>query len=364
MKNVIYARQLVEVTRRLVEQGVRDTDPQLRSKFQNAFQIVLGGSVAQRASQINIDLPDLEQDVQTDIVKDNVLALSAIYFCAQLEDLKLFSVADKVADQFLVGAIPTTRTVGGEAIYRYIKDAPERFTETERRSLYARCFGFAQGAVEEQLPNREFGDLWIRFLSAVSVLSREQDATVRKAVTDQQVFKNARDLAVNLSLHGYGVAHFAAVELQDLVKNTLKMLSFPDVLSAFGVQDVWQLVERVSALYLGGAVNGVRQRTLAQAGSKIIQWLAKNQPVLASSYAGTLQISKDLDLIQNVERWLAVTGTDDAAVDRYSAPVSVPSQPTIPGLSLQGLTDGMNLMRKPDLQAAMQNMANLTPMKA
>src|SRR5262249_28643687 len=98
--SVVFAQQLAEVVRRLREQGVGFDDPLLRAKFQNAFNLVLGGSVAQRSSQININLPDLDDNVQADIIKDNVVAVSAIYFAAQLEDLKLIAVAEKVAEQF------------------------------------------------------------------------------------------------------------------------------------------------------------------------------------------------------------------------------------------------------------------------
>jgi hypothetical protein len=351
--------------RRLSEQGIGPGDLQLQSRFQNAFQIVLGGAISQRASQINIDLPDLEDNVQADIIKDNVLALSALYFAAQLEELKFFQVADKVAEQFQTGMIPTSRSVGGESIYRYIKDAVTRFTENERRSIYARAFGFAQGSVDEPLPNREFADLWIRFLSAVSILTREENATMRQALTNQQVFKSARDLAVNLSLHGYGIAHFAAVEIQDLVKNLIKMLSFQDVLAAYGVTDIWQLVERVSGIYLGGAVNSVRQRTLAQSGARIIQFLATHQPQLASNAdprQATINFLREKALIADVESWLAVTGTDDASVDKFSEPVQIPSQPTIPNMSLQMMPDLQNIMPQTGgLQNALQNLSGITP---
>jgi hypothetical protein len=244
-----------------------------------------------------------------------------------------------------------------------VKDAPERLTEAERKSLFARCFGFAQGAVDEAMPNREFSDLWIRFLSSVSILNREENATIRKALTNQQVFKNARDLAVNLSLHGYGVAHFAAVELQDLVKTVLRTLSYPEVLSAYGVNDIWQLVERVSGLYLGGSANGVRQRTLAQSGAAIIQWLARKQPYLVGASAGGLQFDED-ELVAEVERWLAVTGTDDTSIDRYSDPVSVTTQPTIPSISLGGMAESLgDMMQKPNgLQNAMQGFTGMAPM--
>lgn len=343
---VIFVRQFAEVVRRLREQGVKHDDPQLRIKFLNAWHIVLGGSVAQRASQLTVDLPNLDEKAQADIIKDNVSALAALYFAAQLEDLKFFAVADKVTEQFLSGLIPVSRSEGGGAIYKYYRDAEDRFTETERRSMYARAFGFAQGAVEEQLPNREFGDLWIRFLSSVSIYNRELIVTgIRKKVTEEEIFKNGRDLAVNLSLHGYGIAHFAAIELQDTIKFLLKTLSYPEVLQAYGVLDVWQLVERVSGLYLGGAVNSVRQRALATTGSKIVLWLAERAKNL-SGIGGTLPLDKGL--IENVDRWLAITGTGEDATEKYSEPASIAAQPTIPDMALRAapdlLQDAMNLV--------------------
>ncbi len=362
MPSTIFTQQLALVGRSLRDLGVQASDPLFKQKFDNAWAIVLGGSVVQRASQITIDLPNLDDNVQADIVKDNVLAVSALYFAAQLEELKFFAVADKVAEQFETGVIPMSRGIGGDSIYQYMRAATQRFTEAERRGIYARAFGFAQGSVDEPMPNREFADLFIRFLSAVSVFTREQNATIRQSLTAQQVFKNARDLAVNVSLHGYGIAHFAAVELQDTMKTVIKMLGYPDVLSAYGVNDIWQLIERVSGLYLGGSVNSVRQRTLAQSGADILQWLAKKQNVLVNPAAIGINFFKEHQLIQNVERWLAVTGTDDSSTARFSEPVSVPQQPTIPNMSLQALPQSLQSIVPQvtnSLQGAFAQMPNL-----
>ncbi len=369
MPSIIYTQQLAQVGRSLRESGVLAGDALFKQKFDNAWAIVLNGSVAQIASQITIDLPNLDDNVQADIVKDNVLAVSALYFSAQLEELKFFAVADKVAEQFESSVIPMSRGTGGDAIYQYMRAATQRFTEAERRGIYARAFGFAQGSVDEQLPNREFADLWIRFLSAVSVFTREENATIRQSLTAQQVFKNARDLAVNISLHGYGIAHFAAVELQDTIKKVIKMLGYPEVLSAYGVNDVWQLIERVSGLYLGGSVNSVRQRTLAQAGAEVIQWLAKKQNALVSPTASGINFLHEHQLINNVERWLAVTGTDDQATDKFSEPVSIPQQPTIPNMSLQQMALPQSLQSivpqvTNSLQGAFAQMPNIAPAKA
>jgi hypothetical protein len=321
------ARQVGEIGRQLINEGVKENDPQFKQRFLRALAATLSGATTGRASAIDIDLPDLEEGTEADIVKDNVLALSAVYFAAMLEELKFFSVMDKVVEQFMVGALPISRGTGGDALYRFFKEAKDRITEHERRGLYGRCFGLAQGSVEESMPNREFNDLWIRFLSAVSASGREITSTERKQVSDEQVFKSARDLAVNLSLHGYGLAHFAAVELQTLVKSIKTELSGQDILQAYGVKDIWQLVERVSNMYLGGAVNSVRQRTMAQSGAKIMNWLASKAPNLTGS---SNQLYIDQEIISHAERWLAVTGTPDATVERYSEPVAVQSQRTIP----------------------------------
>jgi hypothetical protein len=132
----------------------------------------------------------------------------------------------------------------------------------------------------------------------------------------------------------------------------MAMLSYPDVIAAYGVRDIWQLVERVSQLYLGGSVNGVRQRTMAHHGARIIKFLAEN----ASLIGGTFQ-ERALDLTPintNVEQWLAVTGTDDNVVDKYSAPIAVAQQPTIP--MTFGTGQGTDLVRN-----ALQQMGGFAP---
>ena len=339
--STVYARQIAEVTARLAEQNVDPDDPQLRRKVLNALATALGGSIDGRTSQIDISLLDLEEGAQAEIIGANVKALSAIYVAAMLEELKFFAVADKLAEQFTVGQMPVTRGNGGDQIYEYIKRAPDRMTEVERRSLYARTFGLAQGSVEEPMPNREFSDVWIRFLSAVSLASREDGKSgIRASVVSQQELKSGRDLGVNLSLHGYGMAHFAAVELQRLIKNVKQMLSATDVLSSFGVKDCWQLTERVSTLYLGGSVNSVRQRTMAQAGAFIINWLADHATAL-SNKSSSFHPHVDKDLVSQVESWLAVTGTGDDTVERFSEPVAIQSQRTIPDFSQAAMPDAM-----------------------
>lgn len=347
------SRQLAEIGRQLISEGINAGDSQFGPRFERALSTSLSGAIEGRSSAIDIDLPDLEENTEADIIKDNVMALSAIYFSAMLEELKFFSVMDKVVEQFMNGALPVSRGKGGDALYDYFRQAPNRINEVERRGLYARSFGLAQGSVEEAMPNREFNDLWIRFLAAVSYHGREANSTERKVTSEEQVFKSGRDLAVNLSLHGYGLAHFAAIELQNLVKQIKDNLSARDIVQAYGVRDIWQLVERASNMYLGGAVNSVRQRTMAQSGSKIIQWLASQ----AGNLSGSLRrLNLDAEIVSHVERWLAVTGTPDTTVERFSEPVALQQQRTIPDFTQMA---GGDLLR--DALAKVGNGVSLVP---
>jgi hypothetical protein len=347
------ARLFAEVVRRLVLTGTGANDELLELRISDSLSVAIGGKLESAASAIDIALPELDVGTVVEIIKDNVRAVGLIYFASQLEEMKLMAVADRVVDHFRTGMLPVSRGPGGDRIYKFLRDSDERFNEFERRGLYGRTFGLAQGAGNEVAPNREFSDLWIRFLSAVSTLHRQADgldnladvlrqqnnfapATNRRYLAEQ-AHKSARDLAVNLSLHGYGIAHFAAVELKKLVADVVDMLSSAEVTSAYGVRDMWQLVERVSSLYLGGSTNGVRYRTTARAGADIIFWLGDQAQFLASvanpDPAHLIAMFDDAALLTPVERWLAVTGTAAPVVQQYSQPIDAPLQPTIPNLT-------------------------------
>ncbi len=346
-ESTVFSRQLAEVTRRLIDERVDADDPQIRRYVLNALDSSIGGKVDGRSGYVDIDLPDLDTGTAVDIIPDNVRAVAAIYFSAMLEEMKLYSVTDKVAEHFVTGMLPVSRGAAGERIYEWIRGAPLRFNEMERRGVYGRVLGLAQGGATEVAANREFSDLWIRFLSTVSLLSRDAVTNETRKIVAEQVHKTARDLAVNVSLHGFGVAHFAAVEMQKLIRQMKEMLSRPELLTAYGVNDVWQLNDRVAALYLNGATNGVRYRTMARAGGSILQWLARNAPQLASASKPDSLDFSDRDLVFQCESWLAVTGTPDASVEKYTDPIDLQQQPTVPMMPFGGASTsaGGNLVK-------------------
>lgn len=346
------------VVRYLLKKGITENEPQLGRRVSEALNNLQNVGDDLQPSLINIDLPDLEEETTDhEIVEDNIRALQPAYFSAMFEELKVYQVVDKLVELFQNGILPIGRgTPGGagDSLFKYWKETATRVSEAERRSFYARTLGFV-GGDDGGMPNRELTDLWMRFVSGVSSVVRQRNVErvvrdkVPASVSQQQVRKAGRDLAANLSLHGYGMAHFMATELQKLVKDSIKLLSDPDIKNAYGARDMWQVIDQVAALELGGSKNSIRYRTMAASGAIIIAWLAKKSRELSStSFRPILDMDdidnpsprpsgskpttdpSDFDLVNACEQWLAVTGTQEEQVEDYSQPKESPNMTSKP----------------------------------
>jgi hypothetical protein len=354
-ERLVNAQHWATVVRRLREQGIKADDPHVDEM---ATGILVGLRSADRSlsvAGIVIDLPSLEDDASIEILEPNLQAMQGIYFASMLEEMKVFQVMDKLVEQFHAGILPLGKGNAGRLLYRYWKDSDERLTEIERRNLYDRAFGIPGGEAQST-PNREFNDLWLRFISGVSSFQRQLTvdsllrANIPSAISQEQVRKAGRDLAGNLSLHGYGSAIFIADDLQKQIEEILDLFRDPEIQNAYGARDIWQVVEQVAALELGGAKNSYRSRTMAVAGAVIIRWLANHSSTLASSSLSnvidpdviknritaeglgkkpTLEPT-DFDLVNACEQWLAVTGTSESRVEEYAQPSETPMQTSRP----------------------------------
>jgi hypothetical protein len=74
--------------------------------------------------------------------------------------------------------------------------------------------------------------------------------------------------------------------VRGLLYDVIRLLSDPEIESAYGARDMWQVISQVCQLELGGARNTVRYRTLATSGAIIIAWLAKNSKKLSDTNRG------------------------------------------------------------------------------
>ena len=245
-----------------------------------------------------ITLPDLENEADAEIVRENLLATGAIYSAYLLEEARVFQVVDRIAELFVQGLLPLGRGRAADALRRYWRSG-DRISERERREIYARVLGSPGGAAGVR-PNREFLALWLRFVDSVLAYARRNRASelVRPpSANNARVRQAARDLAANASLHGSGIAGMAARRLMAQAQQLFEILNDREVQAAFGARDAWQLIERVSR-DLGGARNVARYRNQAEAARQIFDWLGDY-----TSGGGT---KDDAQVVNAAEQWLGM----------------------------------------------------------
>jgi len=161
----------------------------------------------------------------------------------------------------------------------------------ERAQIYHRVIG-PPGGDKGGTPNREFNDLWLRFISSVVQLNHPETV---------------------LALVPQTPARLSNASVQSLARD-LAAACGPAIADALSARDRWQAIDRVDAAEFGGAVNSTRYRSMAAAGGTILDVLA-NRNTAANNADPT-----DCDLVQAAEQWLAVSGVPDAEAHAMSQP--------------------------------------------
>ena len=372
VSSVEYAR----VMRNLSDSNTPSNYAQLNRKVNDALNKVQGVGYDD-IGDLSLSLPNFLTEADNNLVAANVEVMGKHIVATMFDELKVFQVLDVIVHQFQQGTLPIGPGPAGRMLYKYWREAPNRMSEQERRNFAAITLG-VPGGEPGAMVNRDFNDLWIRFVSSVSNLVRQNEvdsllrARIPVPINQQQVRKSARDLANNLTLHGYGMAHFAGRELTQQINVMTKILGDPEIKAAFGARDMWQVVDQVATYDLGGAKTSSRYRTLASCGLIITAWLSRNverivQPTgplinmaeVAVPDSGTHNATiepNDYDLVNACELWLADTATTDVQVEQLSQPREAPQMtskpiqiPTMAKEMLDGIGDlGMSLgMRTP-----------------
>ena len=285
-------------------------------------------------------------DENGDIVAANLRALQPIYFAAILEEARGFDVVERLVTMFASGMLPLGPERTGAMLYKYWKGDYRRLTTEQRRTVYARVFGMPGGEAGV-MSNREFNDLWMRFVSIVGMYSAELQSIPpeERSVSEEEVLISGRDLAMNLSNHGDGLPWFAASDFKAEVQQAMELLSSAELQIAFGAKTPWEVIYNVASSELGAALNVSRAHIRAQSGTIIIRWLANRRARLlrprsanilkhddiceertaASQNKNPTLYPTDFDLVTACEKWLGVTGTQAAELATQEEPVIAPS---------------------------------------
>ena len=283
--------------------------------------------------EFGIGLPDLDAATNFEVVADHCRMVGAFIVASELEQLKMFEVVDALVDMFRRGDLPLGKGTAGTRLHNYWREAPNRMSDAERRNFYAIALGLPTGE-PGVAANRDFQHLWLRFVSAVSSLVRESRAdrpTCPAAISRRQVRTAARELAVNMSAHGYGMAFYAGADLQMQIKDIIAIISDKQVRAACGARDMWGVVDHIAQTELGGARNSSRHRSLATSGAIITNWIASHANRLGAAAPPIIDLAKvehpprrrsgqtaasnptDYDLVNACELWLAESGVEAEA---------------------------------------------------
>ena len=273
------------------------------------------------------------EDATADIVAANLRALQPVYFASILEEARGFDVVDRLVTMFAGGMLPLGHERTGAMLYKYWKGDYKRLTSEQRRTVYARAFGLPGGDASV-MSNREFNDLWMRFVSIVGMYAAELLAMPpeERSVSEEEVLISGRDLALNLSMYGDGLAWFAASDFKAEVQQAMELLSSAELQIAFGAKTPWEVIYNIAASELRAELNISRAHIRADSGVIIIRWLANRRARLlkarsasilkhddiceertaASQNRNPMLYPTDFDLVTACEQWLGVTGTQQA----------------------------------------------------
>lgn len=299
------------------------------------------------------------EETNVEIVSANLRALETVYFTAMLEEARLFEVVDRLVAMFSSGMLPLGPGRAGAMLYHRWKGDHSRLTKGQRHNVYARAFGLP-GGDDGVMPNREFNDLWVRFVSIVGMYSAELQSLPpgERSVSAEEVLVSGRSLATNLSTHGHGLAWFAAKDFKPEIQQVIELLSDAELQSAYGAKDPWQVIRNVAAVELGARPNVPRAHTRAESGVIIIRWLANRRARLLRPRSANILRHEDIcegrtaasqnkkatvyptdsDLVTACEQWLGVSGTQEAELKEQS-PREDPVTPVVTSVSQEEQQD-------------------------
>lgn len=332
----------------------------------NDETLAAGGSGGGGSGIAFLDLPPLSDPAggTEQIVPENIKAISAIYTVYQCEQMLLFDVVDRIVELFMAGLLP----MGGDALARkldiYYWNSDERVSKSGRIAQATRALGAPGGDIGPDVTaNTDFNPTLMHVISSLAEFERqrnignmfEQNRRYAVATTGEYVRKAIRDLAANATLYGYAGAQFAAERMGRQLSDAIEILKLPRIQDIYGVNSMWQVIERVAQSEFGTTVNVVKHRTLAQETRAILEIVADRHQVwslssdsplftLDADVPGDLSQAEGDRLFRAAQYFLAVNGVQNEQVYEYSQPTDTPALPSIPGMGAFGGGGGMPAM--------------------
>lgn len=244
-----------------------------------------------------IDLPPLRGGRMVDA---QVRVSAVLYWAAELEAAGLLPFVEALAEGVATGAV--LEPLGGAVheLVRLWRGREQRLGGAERRALFVRLLGDSQAAAR--------GEAVEPFLAQLAETLRAIGRTppaMSTAALEARAVVQAQELGSLLSARGVGMAGFAARDVVQQVRTALGILRNADVARALGGGGPWMIVAQLAPRFLGRTVDPQRHLDRAQAGMRIMSWIADQAARLD---AGAVRIERGAQVIHDAEVWGAASG--------------------------------------------------------
>jgi len=301
--------KIKEEFQRLFPQFVRDVltslPPQDRARYQEEFQrraeeLLRAGADGGGATAFldliglgtkgavpfdEISTPRILPDFDDAVVQSQLHAAAELYYIYQHERMKVFQVVGVLLRMFHDGRMRIQRGPGARALYLVEKHHPLRYKPRDRMLAYRRAFNYGLRAPSSRtVVYRNFHRQFVAFNAAIAQYFRDLmigEVIRGSQLIDQRPFGSqatiqrlGTDLRWGLDRATYGNIYSLTVETGNYLKVVLDMLETPDIKKAFDANTKWDVIEFVSERYLGGQAEISQRTKLADAGRRMLEFVA------------------------------------------------------------------------------------------
>jgi len=197
----------------------------------------------------------------------------------------VFRVADVLRRLFREGRVRIQRGPGARGLYLLDKWQPLRYGRKDRLIAYMRTFNYGKaprpaGAIVNVNFHYQFVALmsslaqYFRDLTISDVIRGGPTLDQRPYGTLATVQRIATDLRYSLDRASYGNIVALTQETGLYLKQLLDLFETPDIMKSFDANNKWDVIEQVLNRYLGGARELSQRAKMAEAGRRVLLWIA------------------------------------------------------------------------------------------
>ncbi|MGN6153417.1 MAG: hypothetical protein ACTHOH_15650, partial [Lysobacteraceae bacterium] len=248
-----------------------------------------GPATAQALAGIDFDLPEGAPTAEDRVQLD---AAGPLYFASELERAALLPTAELIAGLFASGAIVQPLGPVANLLHDFWRGRRERMTAEEREAVFARV-------IETPYFERLMRGLCEAIAAhADPVLPGGPGLHAQVALATQ-----AQRLGAFLAQRVDPMAAIAARDIVGTINTALAFLRDRQLQRAFGVRDLWRLVEIVGSQHGVAAGDALQHVERGRSGQTVLLWLSKHYAEQAIALDPAAPA--DVELLVAAQRWLA-----------------------------------------------------------